>query len=64
MLSNMFLETVKSFVSRDEACQFMDIIKGTPAYWKKFFCEVLSMIKQLGLSAFFMTLSSADLQSD
>ena len=57
MLSNMFLETVKSFVSRDEACQFMDIIKGTPAYWKKFFCEVLSMIKQLGLSAFFMTLS-------
>ena len=42
----------------------MDNIKGTPAYWKKILSEVLSMIKQLGLSAFFMTLSSADLQSD
>ena len=42
----------------------MGNIKGTPAYWKKKLCEVLSMVKQLGLQTFLMTLSCADLQWD
>ena len=64
MLTNNFSETVKAFLSKDEAYQFMGNIKGTPAYWKKFLYEVLSMVKQLGLPTFFMTLSCADLQWD
>ena len=40
----------------------MGNIEGIPAYWKKFFFEVLAMVKQLGLPTFFMTLSCADLR--
>lgn len=35
MLSSNFKETVKSFIANDEAFNFMNSIKGTPAYWKK-----------------------------
>ena len=42
----------------------MNNIKGTPVYWKRFLLEVLAMVKQLGLSTFFMTLSRADLRWD
>ena len=64
MLTNNFSETVKAFLSKDEAFQFMGNIKGTSAYWKKFLCEVLSMVTQIGLPTFFMTLICADLQWD
>ena len=37
MLSRNFKESVKSFVAKDEAYNFMNTIKGTPAYWKRFF---------------------------
>ena len=62
MLSRNFKESVKSFVAKDEAYNFMNTIKGTPAYWKRFLFEVLAMVKQLGLPTFFMTLSCADLR--
>ena len=62
MLSRNFKETVKSFIANDEAYSFMNTIKGTPAYWKKFLLEVLAMVRQLGLPMFFMTLSCADLR--
>ena len=62
MLSNNFSETVKSFIAKDEGFNFMNSIKGTPAYWKKFLFEILAMVKQLGLPTFFMTLSCADLR--
>ena len=39
----------------------MNTIKGTPVHWKHFLFEVLAMVKQLGLSPFFMILSCADL---
>ena len=52
MLSQDFLKRVKSFVSKNEAYQFMSNIPGTPAYWKKFLFEVLAMVKQLGLPTF------------
>ena len=64
MLSRNFKESVKSFVAKDEAYNFMNTIKGTPAYWKRFLFEVLAMVKQLGLPTFFMTLSCADLRWD
>ena len=62
MLSNNFSETIKSFIAKDEGFNFMNPIKGTPAYWKRFLFEVLAMVKQLGLPTYFMTLSCADLR--
>ena len=50
------------FIARDKAYSFMNAIKGTPAYWKKFLHEVLAMVKQLGIPTFFLTLSCADLR--
>ena len=61
VLSQNFLDTVKSFIGNGEAYQFVNTIKGTPAYWKRFLYKVLAMVKQLGISTFFMTLSCADL---
>ena len=61
MLSKNFKESVNSFVTQDNAYYFMNTIKGTPAYWKRFLYEVLAMVKQLGLPTFFFTLSCADL---
>ena len=40
----------------------MNTLKGTSAYWKRFLLEVLAMIKQLDLPAFFITLLCADLR--
>ena len=62
MLSNNFSERVWALVAKDKAYRFMNSIKGTPAYWKKFLHEVLAMVKQLGLPKFFMTLCCADLR--
>ena len=62
MLSNNFSETVQALVAKDKPYRFMNSIKGTPAYWKKFVYEVLAMVKQLGLPTFFMTLSCAELR--
>ena len=62
MLSDNFEGTVRSLIANDSAFSFMDTIKGTPAYWKRFLWEVLAMVKQLGLPTFFMTLSCADLR--
>ena len=62
MLTNNFPDTVSSFLSKDDAYEFMGTIKGTPTYWKKFLYEVLAMVDQLGLPTLFMTLSRADLK--
>ena len=37
MLSQSFVETVQSFVGKDEVYRFMNTVKGTPIYWKKHF---------------------------
>ena len=62
MLSKNFKATVKQFIAQNKAYSFMNPIKGTPAYWKKFLHEVFAMVKQLGIPTFFMTLSCADLR--
>ena len=55
-------ESVKRFVSNDQDFLFMNQIKETPAYQKKLHRDVLAMLKQLGCSSFFLTLSCADLR--
>ena len=62
MLSQNFKETVKQFIANDKAFAYMNSVKGTPAYWKKFLQAVLAMVKQLGSPSFFLTLSCADLR--
>ena len=62
MLSRNFKQTVRDCVAQDRAYSFMNTVKGTPAYWKKFMQEVLAMVKQLGIPTFFLTLSCADLR--
>ena len=52
---------VIKFIVRDKAYSFINAIKGTPAYWKKFLHEVLAIVKKLGIPTFFLTLSCADL---
>lgn len=61
-LSRNFKETVHLFVATDNAYSFLNTIKETPAYWKRFLFEVLAMVKQLGLPTFFLTSSYADLR--
>ena len=56
-----YKDTVKAFLTSDQGYAFMNHIKGTPAFWKRFLLEVLAMIRQLGCPAFFLTLSCADL---
>ena len=62
MLSSNINEKIKEFITSDQAFTFMNSIKGTPAYWKKFLFNVLAMVKRLGVATFFMTISSADLK--
>jgi len=62
MISSNFKERVKSFIASDDAFAFMNTLKGTPAYWKRFLFEVLAMVKQLGLPTFLQILFCADLR--
>ena len=43
MLSSNFNEKVKEFIARNQAFTFMNYIRGTPAYWKKFLFDVLAI---------------------
>ena len=47
MLSSNFNEKIKEFIASDQAFTFMNSIKGTPVYWKKFLFDVLAMVKQV-----------------
>ena len=55
-------ESAKQFVSNDHIFLFMNQIKATIAYWKKFQGEVLAMLKQLGCPTSFLTLACANLR--
>ena len=37
MLSKNFKATLHQFIAQDKAYSFISSIKGTPAYWKKFY---------------------------
>lgn len=39
----------------------MSTVKGTPANWQHMLSNALSMVEQLGLTIYFMSLSCADL---
>ena len=58
--SSKFRGTDKDFVASDQVFSFMNTMRGTPAYWKRFKSEVLGMVKQLGIPTSFLTLFFAD----
>ena len=53
---------VANMIKKDAAYRFLQQVRGSPPYWQKMFYELLAMVKGLGISTFFFTLSSADLQ--
>ena len=53
MLTQNFKNNVHQFISSNEAFNFMNSNKSTPAYRKKFLHEVLGMVKQLSPPSFF-----------
>ena len=55
ILSKNFKATGNQFIAQNKDYSFMNLIKGKPAYWKKFLHEALVMVKQLGIPTFFMT---------
>ena len=52
------------FIAQNKAYSFTNLIKGAPAYWKKFLHEVLAMVKQVGSPTFFMTLPCVGLRCE
>ena len=57
-----YKHSVEELGNKDQGFYFMNQIRGTPVYWKRFQYEVLAMIKQFGCPTFFLTLSCADLK--
>ena len=56
-----YKQSVKRLLSNENVFRFMSSVKGTPAYWKQLFYEVLAMVKQQEIPTYFLTLSCADL---
>lgn len=52
---------MQNIVRSDKAFYFMNLILGSPAYWKKFQLEDLAMIRQLFCPGYLIKLCYADL---
>ena len=50
-------------VAYDNVFSFMSSTKEIPAYWKQLLCDVLAMVKQLGIPTYFLKLLDAALNS-
>ena len=61
MLSGDFKEKLREYIATDQALSFMTCIKETQVYWQKYVFDVLTMVTQLGIPTFFLTLSCVDL---
>ena len=55
-------QILQNLISQDQAYLFLRQIPGSPPYWQKFIPVVVAMIKQIGITTWFMTLSRADLR--
>jgi len=51
-----------NLICKDQAHLFQRQIPETPPYWKKFLCEVIAMVRQLGIPIWFTRLSCARLR--
>ena len=55
-------DNLRDFIRQDLEIHFMQKIRGSPAYFSKIFYDLLGMIRHLGPSTWFITLSAADLK--
>ena len=53
---------VRNLIFKDQAYLFLRDVPGSAPYWQKFMFQVMSMVNQLGVPTWFMTLSCADLR--
>ena len=53
---------LQNVFKKDRAYTFLKNIRGSPPYWQKMFCELLAMIRTLGIPTWFPTLSTADMK--
>ena len=54
-------QSLENLGYQNQAYLFLRQIQGTPPYWQRLMYEIVSMVKQLGIPTWFMTLSCADL---
>ena len=54
-------EIVNKMIQKDYAYHFLKNVRGSPAYFQGVMYDVLGMIRQLGIPAWFLTLSAADM---
>ena len=47
----------QNLVHSNQAYKFLQTVHGTPIYWQKMLFESLAMLKVLGTTTFFMTIS-------
>ena len=53
---------ISESIRRDKAYSCLKNVRGSPAYYQHKFYELLAMIRQLGTSTWFFTLSAADMK--
>jgi len=54
-------EQLRQLIRHDSAYQFLQNIRGTPAYFQRAIKELIAMTMQIGCPHFFLTLSAADM---
>ena len=55
-------QVIQQMIQRVDVYRFLKNVRSSPAYFQKVMYDVLAMIRQLGLPAWFLTLSAADIQ--
>ena len=52
---------IRQLIKKDTAYQFLQSVRGSPAYYQHAVKELIAMVTQLGCPQFFLTLSAADM---
>ncbi|KAG2191563.1 hypothetical protein INT47_006015 [Mucor saturninus] len=53
-------DVIANSIKKDEAFNVFSGVRSSPAYWKTEKCNVMAMIRQLGIPTLFITLSAAE----
>jgi len=54
-------EQLRQLMRNDNAYQFLQNVRGSPAYFQRAVRKLIAMVAQLGCPQFFLTLLSADM---
>lgn len=56
IIKQFYRDTIDIFVASNNALFFINSVKVTPPYWKKFLYHVFAMVKYLAIPTYFFTL--------